>query len=116
MAVIRETHVGVRGAGPVLSGGVMRDGVGFLVTIPVPWSGGRSPGDLNPRELVAKLVATFGAAAASQLRMVIGVNRVNDIEADVSTAQVEAELRVEVEEWERQVNEDLEAGGCPGSR
>jgi hypothetical protein len=92
-------------------------GVGFLVTVPVPYRpdpGGYDAEHRSPAELVEMYVRAAGPRWQSGLRMVIAVNRFNEPRRGRvqwtdrlpygTTARVEGELVAAVEYWQRAVD------------
>ena len=89
-------------------------GVGFLVTVPVPYPAGYTSEYRSPAELVQMYVRAAGPRWPSRLRMVIAVNRFNDPARSQAgwqselgygtTAKVEAELDKLVAYWQWQAD------------
>ena len=102
-------------AAPVAAG--EDNGVGFLVTLLVPYrTAEQGYGDewRSPRELVEMFQQAAGLRWQSRLRMVIGINRFNDHRRSKepwagegpygTTARLEAELAAAVAFWQREVD------------
>jgi DNA-binding response OmpR family regulator len=90
-------------------------GVGFLVTVPVPYQPVAQAYDAeyrSPAELTAMFARAAGSRWRSGLRMVIALNRFNDprrsevrwVQPFGTTEQVERELAAAVRYWQQQVD------------
>ena len=100
--VVREVVVG-RGV-PVSVGEADPDGVGFIMVVFVAWAGRRGAADKSPVRLARMYAEAMRELGRHRMRMVIGVNRWNDPNSDLSTAELEEQLRGEVLAAQAEIN------------
>ena len=100
--VVREVVVGT--GVPVSVGEADPDGVGFIMVVFVAWAGRRGAADKSPVRLARMYAEAMRELGRHRMRMVIGVNRWNDPNSDLSTAELEEQLRGEVLAAQAEIN------------